>query len=339
LKAKKTNTKTAACAQSRNNEMINWFQKQWFFVGIAIVVALAVLFPDLGVVIKKYKILNMGIFIAFLITGLSLDTRSVIEQLHNLRVLIAALASSLILIPVLTFFLANLAFSGSPDLVIGSVIIAVAPVTVASGTVMTAVALGNVPLSLFICVLSNFVALLTIPFLLKILLQFGHTIDLPVYSILASLALTVLAPTILGQVLRPRLKEVIFPYKKAFSVFSQGVVLLIIFNAVSASISEILHSGLIIVLVFGFMIILRTLILVMNFTISRIIGLDQASTSAFTIHTSQKTLTVSYLVWAGYFAADFPMAMIPPIAFHLTQMFMDTMLAHYFRKKALEKPL
>ncbi len=317
--------------------MINLFRKQWFFIGIALMVALAFLFPGLGLVIKEYKILNIGIFIAFLITGLTLDTRTVIEQLHNLRVLVASLVSSLVLIPVITFFLANLAFSNSPDLVIGSVIIAVAPVTVASGTVMTALALGNVPLSLFICVLSNFVALLTIPFLLKILLQFGQTINLPVYSILAGLSLTVLAPTVLGQLLRPRLKDAIFRYKKAFSIFSQCVVLLIIFNAVSASISEIIRSGIVIFLVFGFMIGLRILILTMNFTISRFIGLDQASTSAFTIHTSQKTLTVSYLVWAGYFASDFPMAMIPPIAFHLTQMLMDTILAHHFRKKALEK--
>jgi solute carrier family 10 (sodium/bile acid cotransporter), member 7 len=317
--------------------MISFFRKQWFFVGIALMVALAFFFPDLGSLIKKYKILNGGIFIAFLITGLSLDTRTVFEQLRNLRVLVASLVSSLVLIPVITFFLANLAFSNSPDLVIGSVIIAVAPVTVASGTVMTAVALGNVPLSLFICVLSNFVALLTIPFLLKILLQFGQTIDLPVYSILNSLILTVLAPTVLGQLLRPRLKDAIFPYKKVFSIFSQCVVLLIIFNAVSASISEIVRSGMVIFSVFGFMIGLRILILAMNYAISRVIGLDQASTSAFTIHTSQKTLTVSYLVWAGYFAVDFPMAMIPPIAFHLTQMFMDTILAHHFRKKALEK--
>jgi len=317
--------------------MINFFRKQWFFVGIALMVALAVFFPNLGPLIKKYKILNIGIFIAFLITGLSLDTRTIIEQFHNIRVLVASLVSSLVLIPVITFFLANLAFSDSPDLVFGSVIIAVAPVTVASGTVMTAVALGNVPLSLFICMLSNFVALLTIPFLLKIFLQFGQTIDLPVYSILSSLILTVLAPTVLGQLLRPRLKDAIFPYTKTFSVFSQCVVLLIIFNAVSASISEIFRSGLVIVSVFGFMIGLRVLILIMNYTISRFIGLDQASTSAFTIHTSQKTLTVSYLVWAGYFAIDFPMGMIPPIAFHLTQMFMDTMLAHHFRKKALEK--
>ena len=57
------------------------------------------------------------------------------------------------------------------------------------------------------------------------------------------------------------------------------------------------------------------------------------STAAFTIHTSQKTLTISYLVWAGYFAAAYPMALIPGIAYHLTQMIMDTFVAQWFRSK------
>lgn len=317
--------------------MVNFLRKQWFFIGIALVVTLAVVFPALGPVIKKYRILNAGIFVTFFITGLSIDTRTVIEQLANVRVLMASLLSSLIFIPFMTFFLATLAFPERPGLVVGSVIIAVAPVTIASGTVMTTIAMGNVPLSLFICILSNFVALLTIPFLLQILLQFGQTIDLPVFGILGSLTVTVLLPTVIGQLMRPRLKELIVPYQKAFSVFSQCIVLLIIFNAVSASIHQILNAGMIIVSVFGFMIGLRMLILMMNYAISKIIGLDPASTSAFTIHNSQKTLTVSYLVWAGYFAVDFPVAMIPPIAFHMTQMFMDTFIAHHFRKRAANR--
>ena len=61
------------------------------------------------------------------------------------------------------------------------------------------------------------------------------------------------------------------------------------------------------------------------------IRLDRASTSAFTIHTSQKTLTVSYIVWSGYFAARYPMALIPAIAYHITQSVVDTLIAHRFR--------
>ena len=72
----------------------------------------------------------------------------------------------------------------------------------------------------------------------------------------------------------------------------------------------------------------------MNYALSRLIGLDRPSTTAFTIHTSQKTLTVSYLVWAGYFATQYPMALIPGIGYHLTQTIMDSIVAERFRAAA-----
>lgn len=296
---------------------------------------LALFFPRLGGFVKEHNFLKVGIFLTFLITGLSLDTRTVLEQLKNIRVLVASLLSALLLIPVVTTSLARLAFPENPDFVIGSIIIAAAPVTVASGTVMTALALGNVPLSLFICVLCNFASLLSIPLVLKLLVGVEQGIELPAGEILGTLAVTVLIPTLLGQALRPWLKQAIVPYKKAFSIFSQCIVLLIIFNAISSSANVIATVGADIAGLFAFMIVLRLLILGMNLGISKLIRLDQPSTSAFTIHTSQKTLTISYVVWAGYFAHTFPLAMLPGIAYHLVQMFMDTFVAGWFRKKAL----
>ena len=65
------------------------------------------------------------------------------------------------------YTLGQTVFSDWADFAIGTLIIGVAPVTVASGTVMTAIALGNVPLSLFICVLGNFFSILTIPIMVK----------------------------------------------------------------------------------------------------------------------------------------------------------------------------
>ncbi|PTN31375.1 bile acid:sodium symporter [Desulfonatronum sp. SC1] len=321
--------------------MIPFLKKHWFFVGMAVVSALAFVVPGLGVFVKEHQILNYAIFLTFLITGFSLDTRTILEQMKNVRVLMASLISALILIPVLTAVLASLFFGDNVDFIIGSIIIAAAPVTVASGTVMTAMALGNVPLSLFICVLCNFFSLLTIPLVLNAILGFmgdllhlEEAVSLPVRHILFTLSTIVLLPTVLGQVLRPWIKDHIAPYKKAFSIFSQSVVLLIIFNAVSSSVGVIGSVGLGFIGLFGFMIILHALILVMNFAISKGIRLDRPSTSAFTIHTSQKTLTISYLVWAGYFAHAFPLAMVPGIAYHLVQMVMDVFVANGFRKRA-----
>ena len=314
--------------------MVSYLKKYWFFVGIAVVVMIAFVVPAVGVFVKTYNILTVVIFLGFLITGLTLETASIGEQFKNVRVLSAALISALVLFPAIAYFLASMVFKTPPDWAIGALIIGVAPVTIASGTVMTAIALGNIPLSLFICVLTNLASILTIPFLLNLFLQFGDTpIVLPVAQMLTGLTIKVLVPTAIGQVLRPFLKNAIAPYKKAFSIFNQLIVLMIVLNAVSSSTARIAQAGTAIIAVFVFMIVLHVLILAMNFAMSRMIRLDRASTSAFTIHTSQKTLTVSYIVWAGHFATLYPMALIPAIAYHITQSIMDTLVAHRFRER------
>jgi len=314
--------------------VVSYLKKYWFFVGIAVVVMIAFVVPAVGVFVKTYNILTVVIFLGFLITGLTLETASIGEQFKNVRVLSAALISALVLFPAIAYFLASMVFKTPPDWAIGALIIGVAPVTIASGTVMTAIALGNIPLSLFICVLTNLASILTIPFLLNLFLQFGDTpIVLPVAQMLTGLTIKVLVPTAIGQVLRPFLKNAIAPYKKAFSIFNQLIVLMIVLNAVSSSTARIAQAGTAIIAVFVFMIVLHVLILAMNFAMSRMIRLDRASTSAFTIHTSQKTLTVSYIVWAGHFATLYPMALIQAIAYHITQSIMDTLVAHGFRER------
>ena len=314
--------------------MLSFLKKQWFFVGIAVMVLTAFALPGVGKFVRDYKILKIGIFLSFLITGLTLDTNSAMRQLKNVKVLVAALLSSLLVFPAIAFLAAKGIFTNQ-DIIIGALIIGVAPVTVASGTVMTSLALGNVPLSLFICVLGNFASLITIPISLKLVLSLEGGIHLPVWDMLFGLFVTVLLPTILGQILRPFLKEKIAPYGKAFSLFSQGVVLLIIFNAVAGSSANLVQAGAGIFGVLAFMVALHSLILVLNYFLSRGIGLDGPSISAFTIQTSQKTLTVSYLVWAGFFAHAYPMALVPGIAYHMTQMIMDTMVAQRFREATL----
>lgn len=314
--------------------MTNFLKKQWFFVGIAVVVALAFSMPAVGMFVREYKILKIGIFLAFLVTGMSLDTSDVVRQLKEYKVLVAAVFSSLFFFPFAAYLAASVAFPSQPDFIIGAVIIATAPVTVASGTVMTGMARGNISLSLFICVLCNAVAIFTIPPLLNILVSVTEPIELPVFKMMMSLIITVLVPTIIGQILQPRMKSFVVAHKKRISIFNQLVVLLIIFNAVAGSTTKLVSAGSDIILVFLFMIVLHNCFLFLNYRLAKLIKLDRPSVSAFTIHTSQKTLTVSYLVWAGYLADSFPMALIPCIAYHLTQSICDTILAEKFRQKA-----
>jgi solute carrier family 10 (sodium/bile acid cotransporter), member 7 len=307
-------------------------KKNWFFVGIAVVVFMAFCLPRLGRWVQEHRILDYGIFLAFLITGLTLETSAVRDQLRRFTAPLVAMISSFVLIPALAWLMGSLTLS--EEFLIGVFIIATMPVTVASGTVMTDLGRGNVPLSIFICVLGNALGVFTIPLSLNLLLHFGPRIELPVLKMLGGLALTILLPTILGQLARPFLKQKIAPYRKGFSVFQQCVVLLIIFNAVASSTTRILQAGVTVVGVLAFTISLHSLVLLMNYAISRLLGYDRGTVTAFTIHTSQKTLAVAYLVWAGYFATQFPMALIPSIGYHLTQMVMDSIVAQRFRMAA-----
>jgi sodium/bile acid cotransporter 7 len=310
--------------------MLFFLKKYWFFICILVVVSAAFGLRDLHFWMRNYHILTIGIFIAFFITGLMLDTSNLSHQMLQLKAPVAAMISSLGFIPLFSWLLASCVFP--KEYIIGVCIMATAPVTVVSGTVMTALGRGNIPLSLFICVLGNFMGVFTIPFTLKLLIDGGGDINLPVIDMLSNLVISVLVPIVLGKLAQSRLKASLSPYRRSFSVFQQGIVLLIIFNAVAGSGTHILSAGVTLPLLLAFVTCLHSLILLMNYGISRIIRLDRPSTTAFTIHTSQKTLAVSYLVWSGYFAHQYPLALIPGIVYHLMQMIMDTFVAEKFRK-------
>jgi len=306
------------------------FKKYWLFPAILLVVLIASNLGDKGSWVREYHVITIGIFLAFFVTGLSLDTSYLNLRDLPAKAAMAAIVSSLVLIPLLSWALASYIFP--LEFIIGVCIIATAPVSIVSGTVMTAIGRGNIPFSILICLLGNCVGIFTIPFSLQLLVGGAGNLELPVLKMLASLVTTVLVPIILGKLAQPALKAGIERYKGAFSVFQQCIVLLIIFNAFAISGAKIGAAGKMLPGLIAFIVGLHSLILLLNYGICRVIRLDRPSTTAFTIHTSQKTLTVSYLVWAGCFAAQYPLSLIPGIIYHLTQMVMDTFVAERFKE-------
>lgn len=317
--------------------MLNILKKQWFFFGIAATVVCAFCFPATGAFVREYKLLKAGIFLAFLVAGITLDTSDAVRQLRRYKVLFTAVCSALLFFPAVTYIAADLVFSSQPDFLVGSVLIAAAPVTIASGTVMTGIARGNISLSIFICVVCNVAAIFTIPPLLNFFVTAIEPINLPVLQMISSLVFTVFVPIVAGQLLQSTLRPLIMKFKKEVSVFNQCLVLLIIFNAVAGSTAKLMEAGTKIIYVFLFVTLLHNLFLAFNYWLAKLIQLDRPSIAAFSIHTSQKTLTVSYLVWAGYLASVYPMALIPCIAYHLSQSVSDTVFAGYLRKKTVVK--
>lgn len=314
--------------------MIRFLAKYWFFIGIVAVFILAFAWPDAGIVIKEWSLLKVGIFLCFLITGLTLRTSEIVAEIRNVKAISVALLSTFVLFPIVAVSLARICFPDNTGFVVGVSILSVVPVTIASGAVMTGLAKGNVPLSLMFCVVANFVAIFTVPLSLSLILRVEQEIALPVGAMIFKLVRLILLPTLIGQVLRIWLKSHVASWSKAFSIFSQVIVLLIIFNAAASSREQMMSLGIRVFYVLLFTVLLHGLILLGNFGLAKLIRLNRPSVAAFTIHISQKTLTVSFVVWSGYFATQYPLALIPVVAYHLTQMIADTFVAHRFRAQA-----
>jgi sodium/bile acid cotransporter 7 len=248
---------------------------------------------------------------------------------NNVRAPLAAVISALIIYPVIAWLMA---LSVLPfEYVLGICIIGTGPVTVSSGTIMTAIGRGNVPLSILICILTSFLAIFTIPLMLNLLLGLGGNITLPVAHMFTGLMVKVLVPLLLGQFLRPFVRRQVKQYEHLMSIFQSCIIILIIFNVVSRSAVHISQAGTTLIVVILFVVFLHFFMLFVNFMIARTIKLDRPSTVAFTIHTSQKTLAVTYIVWAAHFAQEYPMAFIPAIFCQLVQMSAGTSVARYFR--------
>jgi len=315
--------------------MISFLKAHWFFVAIGVVLAAAAGLQGHTRWVQDFHVLTVGIFLAFLVTGLTLDISKLSFQSLQLKAAVAAMISSLGVIPLLAW--ASSGFFLHAEFVIGVCIIATAPVSVVSGTVMTALGKGNIPLSVVICVLGNILGIFSMPFSLKWMVEGAGSIHLPVVEMLSNLVATVLLPIVLGAFFQSRLNAYLTRFNKAFSVFQQSIVLLIIFSAFAGAGATIASAGSMLPVLAVFTLALHALILAINYGIARLIRLDWPSTVAFTLHTSQKTLTVSYVVWAGFFAAHFPLAMIPGIMYHLTQMVMDTVVAQQMRNRNLRQ--
>lgn len=310
-------------------------ERYWFLISLALSAMLGFFIPETGEALIRNDVLTIGLVVSFYLTGLLLDSGAVVNAFRSLRALVFALISSLFFFPVFAWLL-TLPFQ-SPELTVGCCIIAASPATISSGTILTAYARGNVPLSVFICVFSHFIGVVSIPLVLNILLGSGGRFELPVLTILIGLLLKVLLPLSLGQLTKPLWGTIPGKYSAPISVFQSCMILLMVMTAVSSSADRIASMDsflLTALLVVG---ILHAFMVFFSYLLARGIRLDHKSLIAFSIHVPQKTLGVSYIVWAGYFAVDYPGAFIPAVICHLIQMITGTLAAEHFRKKEHEK--
>jgi len=220
--------------------LLKFADKNFFVLGMAVAVWVAQKFPklgmDQGILQPEIFIGKFGVMCIFLLSGLSLELSELREAVNNHKLNGLIQLSSFILWPLLfglpLFKLLETFSIFTPALRDGLLILSSLPTTVNMCVLLTSAAGGSVASALCNAVMGNTLGIFATPALL--LRFFGTSISLPFGKMVGKLSSKVLAPVLVGQVLRQTpAKEIYKRHSKKFKRFQEIILLGIVWNAFS----------------------------------------------------------------------------------------------------------
>jgi sodium/bile acid cotransporter 7 len=309
--------------------MIAFLKRNWFLLGIAAVVALALLAPRLGVMLNPAKVLSTAAVVAiFVLSGLSLPSEEMRAGLRKLRV--HAFLQLFIFVAVPVYFVATsgwLREAMGGRLIVGVYALAVFPTTISSCIVLTQMAGGSVATTIFNAVLANMLGVFVSPLLLTLLLsRTGQGLPAgEIAWIFLRLALKVLLPFAAGQLLRLRLHAFAGRHRKRFSTISGCLVLLVIFLAFCRAAGSGVLRGHAAGLAgpFAYLAGSNVLLMLAAFGAARLLHFDRGDVTSVVFTAPQKTLAMGVPLLTTYFASQpelLGIAMIPSLFYHPWQL-------------------
>jgi sodium/bile acid cotransporter 7 len=148
----------------------------WFLIGIAVFITLAFLFPAVGkeggYLRAEYTISYGAIALIFLITGLTLSTQALYHQFRNWYSHLFTQVFSLLFFPAVMFAIVNIIKAAKDDaidpyILVGLMMMAILPTTVAANVTMTREAEGNEEAATAECCIGQVLGIFLSPLFLK----------------------------------------------------------------------------------------------------------------------------------------------------------------------------
>ncbi len=318
------------------NRVGQFFLRNFLTTGIMVGAVAAVIWPVPGLALHKANVLPVVIFCVFMFSGLSLEIGELLRQASDLKALVYGVAAVSVLFPIAAYAIGRLSFLPN-EAIVGLMIVASSPPTLASGIILSSLAGGSLSLAILLTVGCSATAVLLMPTALQIVLGLGMKIDLPIGQMMRDLALLVILPTIVGQLLRrPIGPDRIRRRRGLLSLLHSSLVILMIFIAICKS-SGVLHGhGLsLVVHVMLIVALLHVVMLYVNHAAARMLKLSEPGARSLTIVASQKTLPLSAYVALAFFP-NYPAAAIPCVILHLVQLMIDSALANRWAERSAQ---
>jgi len=229
-----------------NVEAMAWLRKNWFILGIVVSLVTGYLLANQAEALNPAGWTNrIIVFLLFLITGLTLPSNRIRQDLSSPKLHVLIQIFIFIIAPAL-FLTAAPLFRNAMDgqLLIGIFALSVLPTTVSSCIVFTQSARGNTVAAVFNASLANTVGIFLSPLLLSLLLSStGRGLPMEqLLSTLRGLAVNMLVPIVIGQLVRIKVREFADRHRKKFGVVSNCLILIVVVLAFSRAAANPLFS-------------------------------------------------------------------------------------------------
>ncbi|CAL8377789.1 unnamed protein product [Gadus morhua 'NCC'] len=316
-------------------------RKEWFIIGIVVVILSAKLQPSFGVkggpLRPEYTVSYVAVSVIFFNSGLSLKSEELTSAVLHFRLHLLVQSFTLIFFPLAVWLLLKLlALTAiNPWLLKGLQTVGCMPPPVSSAVILTKAVGGNEAAAIFNSAFGSFLGIVVTPVLL--LLFLGSSSSVPFSSIFSQLFMTVVVPLLLGQLCRRFLRESLERRKLPFGTVSSFILLVIIYTTFCDTFSspdvELEPTSLLVVVLTIFSIQLSFMLILFLFTRRSGSGFTPADTVAILFCSTHKSLTLGIpmlkIVFSGY--QQLSVMSVPLLIYHPAQILLGSLLVPSFK--------
>lgn len=304
-------------------------------IGVAAVLALLV--PGPGVALKDWGLIPPSVVVIFLCQGAGVDARRFRQAGAYVALLAWGAVVALVAAPAAGWAAMEL-LGWQADDRLGFLLMCCMGPTLVSGIVIATQAGGEREGAALLTIVLNLLAVATIPFALALTVG-GGADSVDQWGLLLKLLGLVLVPAIVGQVVRLRRPAQVEGVSRWLKLVPIWLLAMTIYLALSERADYLRQIEPLRVLLLALPALgVHYLLMGLGYGGARwMLRADRARATAAAVVCSQKTIPVAITVWSMEFATDYPLAIIPPIVFHLSQIYGDGILAGWWGRRCGRK--
>lgn len=324
--------------------MLNWLRRRWFLVFLLVLIpggfgigshigadSVSRLSDDIGP-----RLPTALVMLVLFLMSVTLDNSKLRAALSQPGPVMLASFVNMGLIPLLAWPLSRLQLS--LDFTVGLLIAASVPSTMAAASVWTRKARGNDAVSLLVTLLTNSACFAITPLWLQFMTppmgDAAASFGIDAGFLMRKLLISALLPIVAGQSARmiPWCAMRADRHKILLGVIAQSCILAMVFWESIKAGPQVADGALAggagaIALVWASCIALHLAGMLVAMTAARTMRFSRADRSAIAFASSQKTLPIGVYIAATLSAAGAPLAVLPMLMYHASQLFVDTAVA------------